>query len=64
MNGKEFKAIREKLGLSTTQLGEIVGFCERHIRRLEADGAKIRKPLIFQMNYLLAQVDPSIIVIK
>ena len=50
MTSAEFKAIREQLGLSQVELGEIMGMPQSHISRIERGE---RNPTRIQANFIL-----------
>lgn len=56
MTPAQFKAIRNKLGLSQVQLGKKIYLTDRTIRRIENDGADISERVEDAMNKLVKDV--------
>ncbi|PAF49196.1 hypothetical protein BKH41_03695 [Helicobacter sp. 12S02232-10] len=61
MNGNEFKAIREKLGLTQKKWGDLLGLSLIQIYRLEKKGEEEITEPIAKLTLLLSQNESSLI---
>lgn len=57
MNGKEFKRLREQLGMTTTELGSLLGVSMAALRNWEVGTAKVPGPVSLIMRLVRDRSD-------